>query len=460
VNGRDVILPVWHGLSKEDLLRYSPLLSDIVAANSSEGVIAVVRSLVQVIRPETFQFDATREQAQNAAARLRELFKDIHPALDSRVIFGPQEIDPLKTIGTQGPPGVIFSGAQDGMRVEIFAPDREAYNKNPLSFTLRMTTEAWKKLQTAQNEGRPVELGPEEVLGVASEFAAPFNIAVDSGFTAVQKRIVGPSADVMQRRLRVKLTFALGQEREEFSYIEFKVIRPGQQEFEIRSSSSTLPLQISLTLNLAGRASGINITYSFVGHEIRQVHKALHAIRLLREGGNVEMLDLESGRCFGTLTTAQQMFSSQDADLYSFVQDVYRVITAFNETVIWPQRITEDDCIHLQFLGELVNTGRVTVPGDNVTMNLVPSHGVDLEETLRGQTLLRVDSDLPPTFATLFGKTLNLGPYQMIIRPREFQIAKDEQDPNSRIVSITPAEPVLFQIERFCGGSPPSASAA
>jgi hypothetical protein len=460
VNGQDVILPVWHGLSKEDLLRYSPLLSDIVAANSSEGVMAVARSLVEVIHPEAFQFDATREQAQNAAARLRGLFKDLHPALDSRVIFGPQEIDPLKTIGTQGPPGVIFSGAQDGMRVEIFAPDREEYNKNPLSFTLRMTTEAWKKLQTAQNEGRPVELGPKEVLGVASKFAAPFNIAVDSGFSAVQRLIVGPSADVMQRRLRIKLTFALGQEREEFSYIEFKVIRPGQEEFEIRSSSSTLPLQISLTLNLAGRPSDINITYSFAGHEIRQVYKALNAIRLLSEGGNVEMLDLESGRCFGTLTTAQLTFSSEDADLYSLVQDVYRVITAFNETVIWPQRITEADCIHLQSLAELVNTGRVAVPGDNVTMNLVPFNGVDLEETLRGQTLLRVDSDIPPTFATLFGKTLNLGPYQMIIRPREFQIAEDEQDPNSRIVSITPAEPVLFQIERFVGSSPPSASAA
>jgi len=161
VNGRDVILPIWHGLSKEDLLRYSPLLSDIVAAKSSEGLTAVARSLVQVIRPEAFQFDATREQAQNAATRLRELLKDIHPALDSRVIFGPQEFDPLKTIGIQGAPGVIFSGAQEGMRIEVFAPDRETYNRNPLSFTLRMTKQAWEKLQTAQNAGRLVELGPE-----------------------------------------------------------------------------------------------------------------------------------------------------------------------------------------------------------------------------------------------------------------------------------------------------------
>ena len=140
------------------------------------------------------------------------------------------------------------------------------------------------------------------------------------------------------------------------------------------------------------------------------------------------------------------------------VEDAFGVVTAFNETVMWPQQITKDDCIHLQLLRELVNTGHVAIPADNVTLNLVPSRGVDLEEALGSQTLLRVDCDRPPAFATLFGKTLNLGQYQMIIRPRECQITRDEQDPNSRIVSITPAEPVLFQIERFCPGSPPSAT--
>jgi len=51
-DGQDVILPVWHDLTKEDLLQHSPLLSDIFAVKSSDGLAEIARSLVQVIRPE------------------------------------------------------------------------------------------------------------------------------------------------------------------------------------------------------------------------------------------------------------------------------------------------------------------------------------------------------------------------------------------------------------------------
>src|ERR1035441_961792 len=49
VQGNKVILPIWHGVTKEDVLRYSPLLSDLVACNTAHGIPAVVRSLIQVI---------------------------------------------------------------------------------------------------------------------------------------------------------------------------------------------------------------------------------------------------------------------------------------------------------------------------------------------------------------------------------------------------------------------------
>jgi len=45
VAGAKVILPVWHNITFEEVRRYSPMLSGRVAANSSEGLDAVVRKL-------------------------------------------------------------------------------------------------------------------------------------------------------------------------------------------------------------------------------------------------------------------------------------------------------------------------------------------------------------------------------------------------------------------------------
>lgn len=48
----DVILPVWHGVQREDVLAYSPPLADKIAVASSMGIDEVVRRLVAVIRPQ------------------------------------------------------------------------------------------------------------------------------------------------------------------------------------------------------------------------------------------------------------------------------------------------------------------------------------------------------------------------------------------------------------------------
>jgi TIR domain len=49
VDGVSVILPVWHGLDKADITRFSPLLADKLAANTALGVPSVARSIAQAI---------------------------------------------------------------------------------------------------------------------------------------------------------------------------------------------------------------------------------------------------------------------------------------------------------------------------------------------------------------------------------------------------------------------------
>ena len=42
IDGRKVILPIWHGISKEDVLKYSPPLADKIAIDSSKKPIAEI----------------------------------------------------------------------------------------------------------------------------------------------------------------------------------------------------------------------------------------------------------------------------------------------------------------------------------------------------------------------------------------------------------------------------------
>lgn len=55
VQGRKVILSVWHGVMADDVRQYSPILADRVGARTEEGIPVVVLRLLQVIRPDIFE---------------------------------------------------------------------------------------------------------------------------------------------------------------------------------------------------------------------------------------------------------------------------------------------------------------------------------------------------------------------------------------------------------------------
>jgi hypothetical protein len=48
--GERRILPIWHELSADEVKKYSPMLSDLLAANSAEGVSAIVAKICAVCR--------------------------------------------------------------------------------------------------------------------------------------------------------------------------------------------------------------------------------------------------------------------------------------------------------------------------------------------------------------------------------------------------------------------------
>jgi len=51
INGKKVILPVWHEITRKEIEQYSPILADRLAANTKDGVDSVVRDIVDVLDP-------------------------------------------------------------------------------------------------------------------------------------------------------------------------------------------------------------------------------------------------------------------------------------------------------------------------------------------------------------------------------------------------------------------------
>jgi len=52
VEKRDLILPIWHRVSVQDVMQYSPPLADKKAASSADGISSVIRDLTKKINPE------------------------------------------------------------------------------------------------------------------------------------------------------------------------------------------------------------------------------------------------------------------------------------------------------------------------------------------------------------------------------------------------------------------------
>jgi hypothetical protein len=443
-NGNDIILPVWHGITKDDLLEYSPLLADIIALNSSAGVAEIARSLVGTIKPNVFEVEASRSDAKNAVGRIRERVRDSNPNLDCRVTFGPMDASSLGADGIRVPPDVIFTGSGDGTRIEVVATDREAYNKSPHTFTVKMTQRALEKIEEFQKTGKPVELGPDEILELNSSL---IDLLTPSGVSGERRLILGPQ-NTPNSRLRFKLVFTLGTESEEFPCVEFETLRRGTEEHVIHSIAPAMTLELTLDVSLVTKRVGFRAEYSFPGHEIRDVYKSHHALSLMLRGGSMEMRDPESDRTLGAVGGARPSArNGLDDELEGVVLALHDVALALNETIMWPTAALQDDFKRLVILQQVVRGAEVSLDVGSVGM-VVVGQRQQVEEILQ-QPVIAVRQLDPPEFARVFGRTFGLGPYTATVKPQESQITPVEDDPTSWNVSITLAEPLQLTFDRF-----------
>ncbi len=59
--GRELVLPIWHGTSQEEILKHSPPLADAYAVSSADSIDSVVQQLLRRLRPEESPLIVARE---------------------------------------------------------------------------------------------------------------------------------------------------------------------------------------------------------------------------------------------------------------------------------------------------------------------------------------------------------------------------------------------------------------
>ncbi|HZM04483.1 MAG TPA: toll/interleukin-1 receptor domain-containing protein [Candidatus Saccharimonadales bacterium] len=63
MTGNDkVLLPIWHGITRQDVMQYSPLLAGRKAVSSSDGVSKVVKGILSVIHPNDSPLIVARDE--------------------------------------------------------------------------------------------------------------------------------------------------------------------------------------------------------------------------------------------------------------------------------------------------------------------------------------------------------------------------------------------------------------
>jgi hypothetical protein len=442
VEGKKVILPVWHNVSKVDVLRYSPILADMKAVKSVEGVKEIARQIIEVVKPELLRTQETISRAARIAARLQEDIRATDDRLRAEVVFSPTVNADFNEIAATAKPGVIASVIQDGVRVDIFAKDPAAYNRAPFGGKLRLKQEAAKKLELARKTGETVRISPEQL----PQFSFDLFSKLFPGLTTAGTLIVSTPASIKLKKIATRVSFVSGSERMDYDFVEFGIDHIGSEEIGL-VSRSPLPLKLTLNCHVPQKSADINFELSCFGYEIGAIYKAHTALRLLAEGAQISITELVSGREIFNFTMAETP-AVENGALTQFIEAVHIVSVVFGEPIKWSrQEFNEDDYISAQALAEIARKGAVELPLRSVSAILPKSNVEALAEIIkRGAGIKSAGANF--TANRIFETELDPGPYVAYIAPSEI-VSSTDVGPELVRVEIGTNRPVVFVFSRF-----------
>jgi hypothetical protein len=340
---RAVILPIWHQVTKQDLLEKAPMLADRVAANSAEGISVVAGRLVKVIRPGALKLGQSRADAQRANNRLLEQLQQFgkNSTLTYRITAGhgaaPDKFD-LESLDRVEVKDALASIFHPGMRVDLFPKNRDEYLKNPLHFKLSLPNAGAKKFMKALETGRAQKFAAGEFgdLQMNLELFPSFK-----GLATDQTLIVKP---LTGKPIPVRATFGSGSASVTYDLMTHRMVRSGTREAHGVLEGKNVPFAIHIRVKRKPKLdTKMTIHPNLKGQSIHSVRKFVQTKRALWDSGAIEIVGLELGKVLlaGRLSIAPA--TESDSWFGRLVDDVTEIADYFGIDIKWPAKITDQD---------------------------------------------------------------------------------------------------------------------
>jgi hypothetical protein len=336
------------------------------------------------------------------------------------------------------------------MRIDVVATDPRKYRLNPLQVNLQMTLEAWKKIEQAHRTGEETTVGEEDLFSISSEL---FELLGLSGQSTPCSLTVSTPADVIDKRLRLRITFRKDDQRVEYSFVEMRPVRVGTQEIALRSVNPLGAFHLGLVIPVeAGSKARMTLHFSWEGCEIEKISRCCKAMSILHRGGTVEIFNLESDNILGYLKEPVGFDWIEDPGFHEFIDSLCEVSNATGTVIRWRRFPTQTDVRNARWLREIVSKGRLCLPGECITINFNERQLEAAVQAMHCGEGLRLLSNTPPEFAKVFDQTIDLGPFQLLILATELQvIGASVEQTDIREVQLKFEKPLHYIFDRFSG---------
>jgi hypothetical protein len=375
---KKLILPIRRQISIEELVEKVPLLAGKFVLDSSEGVPAIARKLVEVIRPEALKLEQSHADARKANSRLLEQLEQFgkNPTVAYRVTSGhgiaPRTLD-FESLEKIEVKDAIASIYHSGTRIDILPKDQNEYRRNPVTFKLSLQDAGVKKFMKAMETGRTQEFAVGEFrnLKMSPELFPSFD-----GPAAAQKLAIKPLAG---KTIPVRVTFGNGPTVVVYDFMTHRIMRAGTLEAHGTLSGRDVPFVVHLRVKRKPSVDVLmTIKPELKGNSIRFVHKFVQMKRALWESGQIEIFDLQSGTVLIAGKLSIPPASEKEIWFGRVVDATAAIADFFGVDVRWPKEITQNDIDVLVLLQCIIErksygtggrfTGVVTKTSENANL--------------------------------------------------------------------------------------------
>jgi hypothetical protein len=348
VEGRKVILPIWHKVNAAQIRKTLPMIADKVALRSSDGPEAVARALVEAIRPELLGLDVRRVSAFEANESFIAEAQRKYPGYKFEVQSG----------GVTGTtlPDPRFTAAKSMHRVEISVSDPSKVTSPP-GGKVQFYGEGVKKVIEFQRTGKPQKWEPGEF--AIKEWTLPLMPQNTDGSKLAfgERRLPNTSP----RHIRIEVG---SQSPLVFPIMEMRPVRHGTDESEFVLSDRESPLKINIVfpVGTSGVSDGkreIDLSLSWegmAGKRASECKKVIEAIDALRSGSPIQLIDIRlDQRIFEKTIGAPETADPFEADFRRTVLMASQIEEQFSVPLRIPEIISEEDAESLFHLDCLLN---------------------------------------------------------------------------------------------------------